>query len=67
MMISQELYLAERVLDERVRLMLTRSNAKQETRLRESGPQARRLLGWASLNLMSLGARMVGYGLPAHR
>ena len=67
MMISQELYIAERLLDERVKMMWTRNNATNQGRVRATGRKGRRFLGWASLSLVSLGARMVGYGLPAHR
>jgi len=66
-MISQELYLAERVLDERVRMMLARTSASREERLSRVGQQRSRFLGWASLRLVALGARMVRYGLPARR
>ena len=66
-MISQELYFAERLLESRVKMMLARTNAGREGRPSKVGQRSRRFLGWASFNLMGLGARMVRYGLPARR
>jgi hypothetical protein len=64
-MISQELYLAERIMSQAN--AIGRRHLSQAGPRRGLSPQVRRFLGWSSLRLVALGARLVHYGLPPLR